>query len=63
MLVDNINAGKYQETLLVEQLIPTIEELFEDDTSQCIFQQDEAPCHTAKSCMKWFNDNDVTILL
>jgi len=27
-----------------------------------IFQQDGAPCHTAKVCSKWYADNAITIL-
>jgi hypothetical protein len=27
-----------------------------------IFQQDKAPCHTAGSVMKWFDNNKITIL-
>ena len=27
-----------------------------------IFQQDNSSCHTAKSSMKWFRDNDIEVL-
>jgi len=62
VLEGNINAAKYQEAVLMAQLMSTIEELFEGNTCKCIFQQDGAPCYTAKSSMKRFSDHDITVL-
>ena len=27
-----------------------------------IFQQDKAPCHTAKTCKQWFEENNIKIM-
>ncbi|CAK9796081.1 Transposable element Tc1 transposase [Anthophora plagiata] len=58
----NINAKMYQKAVLEAKLWPTIRDLFEGDPQKCIFQQDNAPCHTAKSCMRWFSDHHITVL-
>lgn len=57
-----LNAKKYQDTILEAKLLPTISDLFEDDVERCIFQQDGAPCHTAKSSMKWLSDHKISVL-
>lgn len=58
----NLNAKKYQEDVLDKKLLPTIGDLYEGRHNKCIFQQDGAPCHTARSCQKWFNDHKITVL-
>lgn len=54
-----MNSEKYIR-VLETRLLPQIRDWFGD--SQWIFQQDSAPCHTAKSVKKWFQENDVTVL-
>lgn len=54
-----VNAAKYQE-ILANTLLPTIADLYPD--GNCIYQQDGASCHTAKSTKKWFGDHDVNVL-
>lgn len=50
ILVDgNINAAKYIQ-ILDEHLLPYLQEL---GIENYIFQDDNAPCHTAKSTVKW----------
>ena len=49
-IVDGIlNAKKYQENILEAKLLPSIDDLFEGKTETCVFQQDSAKCHTAKT--------------
>lgn len=55
-----INAKKYIE-ILEQQLLPTIEHL-ESDGKRRIFQQDGAPCHTAKLVKTWMAANDIETL-
>jgi transposase len=57
-----INAKKYQTDILEPKLLPSIEDLFPGRTEECIFQQDSAPCHTAKTSMKWLKDNSIKVL-
>jgi hypothetical protein len=49
-----LKAEKYQETILKQKLLPSIEDLFPENSSRCIFQEDNAPYHTAKMSQKWF---------
>ncbi|KAF7650651.1 hypothetical protein LDENG_00122600 [Lucifuga dentata] len=37
-----------------------METVFPDGSG--IFQQDNAPCHTAKTVQEWFEDNEFTVL-
>ena len=50
---------KYIE-VLKGRLLPQIREWYGE--SPCIFQQDSAPCHTAKSVKKWCTENGVQVL-
>lgn len=54
-----VNAEKYQQ-ILSRSLISTAQECFGNDNF--IFQQDGAPCHTAKVTKKWFGDHDIKVL-
>ena len=54
-IVDGIlNTKKYQENILEAKLFPSINDLFEGKTETCVFQQDSAICHTAKTVKNWF---------
>lgn len=57
-----ITAKRYQDLILEPKLLPSIQDLFEGDRSRCIFQQDGAPCHTAKTSMKWLQDHHIEVL-
>lgn len=54
-----VNADKYQQ-ILENTLLPSITKLFPN--RDCIYQQDGASCHTAKSTKKWFGDHNVRVL-
>ena len=51
-----MNKEWYQHILL-EQLLPTIQEQFGDE--QCLFQHDGAPCHKAKVIAKWLGEQNI----
>jgi transposase len=51
---------KYIETL-ENHLIPTID-LYFGDKSELIFQQDNAPCHKAKTVKSWFEENQIQVI-
>ena len=40
--------------------VPSVRHLFGE--GEAIFQQDNAPCHTANLVKQWFNDNNVHLL-
>lgn len=56
-----LNAKKYVATILELKLIPFIRDLFPNKTP-FIFQQDSAPCHTAKICKEWFENKGIDLL-
>jgi len=56
---EKINAEKYCQ-ILQEHLLPYMDELGGQQT--CIFQQDNAPSHKAKSTMEWFARSSVDLL-
>jgi transposase len=55
-----LNADFYQE-ILGDELLKTID-WYELSTDDFIFQQDNAPCHTARTTMRWFEENNVQLL-
>ena len=62
-IVDGIlNAKKYQENILEAKLLPSIDDLFEGKTETCVFQQDSATCHTAKTVKNWFKAKMINVL-
>ena len=62
-IVDGIlNAKKYQENILEAKLLPSIDDLFEGKTETCVFQQDSATCHTAKTVKNWFKAKKINDL-
>ena len=54
-----MNAKKYIE-VLSSRLKPQIHEWF--GGNPCVFQQDSAPCHTAKKAHEWMKKNHSTLL-
>jgi len=54
-----LNAESYID-ILGENLLPSIDLL--RDSSVAIFQQDNAPCHTAKKVKGWFEENKVDVM-
>ena len=62
-IVDGIlNAKKYQENILEAKLLPSINDWFEGKTETCVFQQDSARCHTAKTVKNWFEAKKINVL-
>lgn len=56
----NMNAEKYR-NVMKDHLLPTIPAL-STEYGEFIFQQDGATCHTARSTMAWFVENNVPVL-
>ena len=54
-----MNGAKYI-SMLNSRLLPQIRNWFEQES--CIFQQDSAPCHTAKAVYAWFKTNKIKVL-
>ena len=52
----NLNANKYRQ--LLAEVKRTLEQLY-GDLDGLLFQQDNAPCHTAKKVMRWFEEEKV----
>ena len=46
--------------ILDNYLMPSVD-IFRKDMGT-IFQQDNAPCHTAKICKQWFEENNIKIM-
>ena len=57
-----VNARKYIDDVLEPKLVRSAEDLFGQHCTDYIFQQDGAPCHTAKIYTKWFADNGIILL-
>lgn len=55
-----MDQNKYRETL-EQGLLHTIPEVLDPDEGW-IFMQDNATCHTARSIMKWFDENRISVL-
>ena len=68
VLQGSINARKYIDKVLVPRLVPSARDLFLPDTAllddkpDYIFQQDNAPCHTAEVCKDWLHANGIQVL-
>ena len=56
----NINARVYIDEVLSTKVLQSASDLF--GAEEFIFQQDGAPCHTARVCKTWFQDNNVRLL-
>ena len=62
-IVDGIlNAKKYQENILEAKLLLSIDDLFEGKAETCVFQQDSATCHTAKTVKNRFKAKKINVL-
>ena len=61
VLSGTVNADKYIKEVLEPKLLPSARDIF-GDREPFIFQQDGAPCHTAKKCARWCKDNKVELL-
>lgn len=55
-----VNAAAYG-SILTSHLLPSIEKL-QTTEGEFIFQQDNAPCHRARTITSWFANNDIPVL-
>lgn len=55
-----LNAERYIKEILQPKLLPSARNMFR--SRKFVFQQDGAPCHTAKKCMNWFKTQKVKVL-
>ena len=62
MLDGTVTARKYIDEVLEPLLAQSAADIFGPGNQEFIFQQDGAPCHTARICSKWFTDNDFNVL-
>ena len=58
----NVNARKYVDTVLERNLLQSAEDIFKVQHPEFVFQQDGAPCHTAKLCKDWFQGHDISVM-
>jgi len=56
-----INSTEYTKDVLQPKLLPSARSLFIEGVL-FLFQQDGAPCHTARICMKWLSDKGIEVL-
>jgi transposase len=61
IITGTVNANVYVNEILVKKLLPSAEMMY-GKRGEYIFQQDNAPCHTAGSVKKWFRENKVNVL-
>ena len=59
-IVEETMNGAKHISMLNSRLLPQIRNWFEQEP--CIFQQDSAPCHTAKAVYAWFKTNKIKVL-
>lgn len=55
-----VNTDKYL-TIINECLLLTMEETL-NSGDDLLFQQDGTTCHTSKTALKWFKDNNIPLL-
>lgn len=56
-----MNSIKYS-AMLDEVLESSIYKLFDEEEPEYIFQQDNAPCHTSRKMLEWFEENGISVL-
>lgn len=61
VLDGTVNAQTYINEVLDSKLFHSAADMFGRGKA-FLFQQDGAPCHTAKATMKWFKDNNIQVL-
>ena len=61
VLEGNINATRYIKEVLEPKMLPSARDLF-GASNDFVFQQDGAPCHTARVCTRWFQQHNVQLL-
>lgn len=61
VLEGTVNTDKYIKDVLQPMLLPSAKDIL-GDGKPFIFQQDGAPCHTAKKCQNWFKEKKVKVL-
>jgi DDE superfamily endonuclease len=61
-----VDADKHITGILKPKLLPSAKDMFgtsaRDRSNSFVFQQDSAPCHTAKTVKAWFARNKVNVL-
>ena len=65
VLQGNVTAEKYINSVLQPKLFQSAKDIFGQDRvdrRDFIFQQDGAPCHTARRTTQWFEDNGVEVM-
>ena len=56
-----MNGNKYIE-ILNNNVLPIMKKYYEKNNDKLIFQQDNAPCHTCKLCVKYFSENNIEVM-
>lgn len=62
VLEGSVNARKYITDVLESRLLQSASDIFGPDNHDFIFQQDSAPCHTAKICKDWFAEHGIEVM-
>lgn len=63
-----VNADVYIRKILEGRMLPSAHDLFPSQAGQAnnspvfVYQQDNAPCHTARVCKEWFKRNKIDVL-
>lgn len=60
-----VNADKYITEILEKKVLQSAKDMFGEeaaDSRDFVFQQDGAPCHTARRSMAWFQDKNIDVL-
>jgi len=61
ILEGTVNADKYINSVLEPKLLSSARDIFGEGGS-FTFQQDGAPCHTARKCINWFHSHQIPLL-